>query len=246
MKNLELKRKLFLTLSGIMLIQVALFATSCLTIIKGNGNVVKEERNIAEFSGIYVSSAINIILEKGDQQKVEVETDENIMEHISTEVNGNVLRVKIKDALTIRKATKMNVYVTYTELNKLRASGASSIKGDEEINAKDLAIGTSGASDINININSENTIVDVSGASDLIIEGKTNVLKGEVSGASNFIAKNLVSGKAFLEVSGASDAKINVTEEMNVDVSGASTLKYSGNPGVRKVESSGASDVHRY
>lgn len=246
MKNLDLKRKLFLTLSGIMLIQVALFATSCLTIIKGNGNVVKEERNVAEFSGIYVSSAINIILEKGNQQKILVETDENIMEHISTQVEGNVLRVKIKNALTIRKATKMNVYVTYTGLNNLSASGASSIKGDEEINAKNLKIESSGASDININVDSENIEVDISGASDLIIKGKTSVLKGEASGASNLLAKGLVIGKAFLEVSGASDAKINVTELMNADVSGASSLKYTGNPEVRTVESSGASDVHRY
>jgi hypothetical protein len=67
-------------------------------------------------------------------------------------------------------------------------------------------------------------------------------LKG--SGASSANCADLTASKGYVELSGASNAKINATHQLDYDLSGASHLDYCGQPSVGRNECSGASDAH--
>ena len=59
--------------------------------ISGNGNVVEEDRSVSGFTGVHVSSGIDVYLSEGNDFEVIVEADENLMEVILTEKQGNIL-----------------------------------------------------------------------------------------------------------------------------------------------------------
>jgi hypothetical protein len=70
-------------------------------------------------------------------------------------------------------------------------------------------------------------------------------LSGEVSGASNVDFEDCSIDDAELRVSGASTIKLGeVDKKIKADLSGASSLKYSGDPELEK-NISGASSIER-
>ena len=65
--------------------------------VEGSGNVVTEKRTIeAPFTKIDASTGVEVIVEQGTPTEVEVEVDDNLMEHIVTRVENGTLIVKIE------------------------------------------------------------------------------------------------------------------------------------------------------
>jgi hypothetical protein len=74
--------------------------------------------------------------------------------------------------------------------------------------------------------------------------GESQYLNGKLSGASQINAFDLTVEASELSLSGASIAKVWVTKSLNVDASGASSVRYKGNPEIRK-QLSGASTLRQ-
>lgn len=82
--------------------------------ISGNGKVEKENRDLSGFTGVQISSGIDVYLSQGDQFEVVVEADENLHDVILTRLEGKMLVVKT-DHVNIRNARAKIVHVTLPE-----------------------------------------------------------------------------------------------------------------------------------
>ncbi|OPZ31341.1 MAG: hypothetical protein BWZ00_00587 [Bacteroidetes bacterium ADurb.BinA174] len=106
--------------------------------------------------------------------------------------------------------------------------------------AKNITVNASGGSDIELHdINAEKCDITVSGGCDAELSGKTRQLTLNASGGSDVSADELAAQFCDASFSGAADGKINVTENLDITVSGASDVICYGNP--RDVKKS----VHR-
>ena len=85
--------------------------------------------------------------------------------------------------------------------------------------------------------------VKLSGASHSTFAGASKQLAIECSGASHINAARLTAKTVTADLSGASTAHVNATEELEAEASGASTLRYVGQPAKLDKEISGASTV---
>ena len=145
-------------------------------------------------------------------------------------------------------------------ITKLDIYGDSRITGN--LTAADTEIILSGASDLNMTMQTGNMVITASGSSDIRgslqaadcqfnlsgastcnISGAAGKTIIAASGASDFISSGFTVQTADVKLTGASDASIRVNGTMNVDISGASTLNYSGNPTIGKIDISGASKM---
>ena len=110
-------------------------------------------------------------------------------------------------------------------LSDLELSGASSFTGD--LRGDDVDIELSGASTYRGIVEATELDIDLSGSSDAILSGACQTkMEIDLSGASTMKAANLSSMSVFGEMSGASDADVTVCSDLNVELSGASTLTY--------------------
>lgn len=98
-----------------------LFVSAYSQDVKGNGIVKTQDRNILPFSEIKASGILNVFLSQGSTESITIEADENLLDYIVTSNNGNVLVIKTKDDVNIKKFAKMNVYVTLKDISKLTA-----------------------------------------------------------------------------------------------------------------------------
>jgi hypothetical protein len=93
------------------------------------------------------------------------------------------------------------------------------------------------------NVKNSSLAVDSSGASKIKIAGETAKFSAETSGASKIDADGLRAVDALIDGSGASHVDINVSGELNADLSGASKVTYSGSPTAVHKKTSGAGSV---
>jgi len=225
-----MKNLLRILSKAIFTLAISLTFVSCAFGQKGNGNVIKQDRVVDNFTAIEVGGAFDVYLRQGDKDEVTVVTDDNLMDLITTNVSGGTLRIKSKK--DINKPTELKVYVTVTNLKSLEASGASNVTGKNTINSQDLMIELSGASDLELEVSCKNLMIDASGASDAKLRGSAGNAEIDASGASTIIAMKLNTRNALIDASGASTVKVAVSENLEADSSGASSILYKGDPHV--------------
>jgi Putative auto-transporter adhesin, head GIN domain len=209
----------------------------------GNGNVVKEERKVSSFNAIEVSGAFDVELVQGTAIAVTVEADDNLMDLIRTEVRGNTLVIENKKPIAHSKSLK--VYITFTELKSIDVSGAVKIESVGKFNLTDLSISGSGASDGILDMDVQKLKIDCSGGGKLKLSGSAKDVEVDASGAVDLYAFDFPAENYKLDISGAGKAEINVSKELNVEISGAASVHYKGNPVKNVQDISGAGSVKK-
>ena len=195
------------------------------TRVNGSGHVVTETRTVSAFSRVSARGAGRIILEPADTEFVEVRADDNLLPILRTWVRDGTLFVGPDEGTNIDRVTEMVYTVGYVQLNQVGISGA--MEGEA------LAIDT------------DFFTVDVSGASSFRTAGRAFDHDVRVSGASMYHAGELETSLAVVSASGASSAVVWVLDELDASASGASLIRYRGNPSIR-ASTSGAGTVTRY
>lgn len=216
---------------------------SCST-ITGNGNITTETRNVGEFNSIDVSGGLKVYISQSADFAVRVETDENIQEVILTEVKDNVLRIK-QENMTNLNATRIKIYVSAPMFKNFDASGASTIISENKINLQEtITIDVSGSSDAKLELSTPQIAVELSGASSVTLKGETRDVSIDGSGSSDIHAFDLLAETINLDLSGASNADVFASKNIQVEASGASNVRYKGNASVSK-DVSGAAGVQK-
>lgn len=124
-------------------------------------------------------------------------------------------------------AAKVSVHGDFENIS-IDASGASNINFSG--NSVNLEGDFSGASKLYLDGSDNRTDIECSGATDLEMNGEGKILILEASGACKIDAKGYKVRNATVELSGASSAKLAVSDELKYNVSTASKLTYFGNP----------------
>jgi len=194
------------------------------------------------FTGVHISSGIDVLLTEGNQFEVVVEADENLQEVIETELRGNMLVVGT-DRVNIRRAEAKRVYVTLPRLEELKISSAGDCDGQTPFRCEDLRISISSAGDLSLEVEADRIDVDISSSGDAKITGKANVLDASLSSAGDLDAWDLEARVVEVNVSSAGDARVFATEEISMDASSAGNIYYRGDPRVLHSRSSSAGEI---
>jgi len=233
-------KKLFVMVSAV-LGSVALCAQSPIS----DPNV--EVREAKNFHAISLSSAFDVYLTQGNEEKVAVSASEKkYLEFIKVEVNNGILEIGWdQKGKWNRGNKKLKAYISFKNMDKLKASGACDISIVGVLKANDLLVDLSGASDLKGKMDAKKLSFDMSGASDAKITGTTLNLDVDASGASSFKGFDLATDYCNVRASGASDIKITVNKELSATASGASDIDYKGSGIIRDIKTSGASSISR-
>ncbi|HLN20483.1 MAG TPA: head GIN domain-containing protein [Bacteroidales bacterium] len=211
--------------------------------VRGNHKVVTEKRDVEAFTGIKVSSGIDVYLKQGNSTTVSVEADENLQEYIITEVRNGVLNVYSK--VSIRDAEMKRAYVTIKDVNSISTSSAGDIIGESLITADELRLSASSAGGINLNVKANEIRIDISSSGDITLNGQATTLDANLSSAGDLNAYDLKVKEADISASSAGDAEISVSDKLVARASSAGDINYMGNPKYVDAHSSSAGGVHR-
>lgn len=238
-----------------------IFATLCLLTacnlngqwgktIEGNGNQVTEDRQVGTYDAVSVSHIFKVYLVEGAEGAIRVEAEENLLEHVITEVSGDELKIRVEKGIQLKPSreyrdTGIRIWVPVESVSGVSASGASDLIGQVPLSAVDFRASVSGAADAELDISAENLKIDLSGASELKLSGSVEMMVIQGSGASDLKAFSLTARHVDARLSGSSDADVTANESLKARVSGAGGLTYRGNPAKLESKASGAGNVRK-
>ncbi len=210
--------------------------------ISGNGNVVKETRDLDGFTGVHISSGIDVYLSQGEEFEVVVEADENLQEVIVTKMEGKMLVVKT-DRVNIRNAKSKKVHIILPELTDLKISSAGDCVGKTAFYCDDLKISVSSAGDLKLEVDADKIYLDISSSGDAELAGEADFFQANLSSAGDLDAFDLIAATVEVSVSSAGDASVHATEEISMNASSAGSIYYRGDAKVVHSRSSSAGSI---
>lgn len=198
-----------------------------------------QTREVSTFNKIDASGATSIIYRQSDTLSVVVNGEAADLEKIETKVSDNTLYIKTKG--NIKSSVKIRI--NGNNLNSVSLSGASSFKTSGVLKTDSLYFETAGASNVNIDVVARSLNTNASGASEVNLSGTTQNLKADVSGASSLKAYKLIAENVSITASGASTAKVFSNSKLSANATGASTIKFKGEPKEVSAEGSTSSQI---
>lgn len=242
MKMYNMKKMLFVTMLG--LVGMNAWAQK---FIVNDANA--EVRKIESFSGIDVSSAIDLYISQSDEEALAVSAkDVESRNRIKTEVKNGVLKIWFDGKnwnWNSNGDKKLKAYVSLKNITSLHASGASDIRVNGILTLETLKLNLSGASDFKGEVALKTLDIHLSGASDVSIKGTATDLSVDANGASELKGYDLITETCNATASGASSVRIAVTKELNARASGASDVHYTGEGVIKQQKASGASNISK-
>lgn len=218
---------------------------SLITVLAAGAFAGKQDRQVANFSEIEISSTIKVVLTQGSTEKLTLEGDDEMLERVISEVRENTLIIKLKDGTYKKTSQKVTAHLNFKNLSRIDLSGAVTLTGNNSMKFNDLNLDCSGATKIDMNMTANKLDADFSGASTLTLEGNVQTLDLDISGASKVEASSFIAKNCYLDCSGASTVTIHVTDKLRAEGSGVSKISYKGNPAVVETNMSGASKVNK-
>jgi hypothetical protein len=117
------------------------------------------------------------------------------------------------------------INITMPNLDKIEAEGFGKIKF-ENFTSDDMDIDLRGPVRLEGELNASNLIINMTGKSEAELSGEVTNLDAELQFASKLRAYNLHVHDAVVEVNGASSAKVNVTNTLEMNEGLASDIDY--------------------
>jgi Putative auto-transporter adhesin, head GIN domain len=189
--------------------------------IRGDGNIVTENRPVQDFTSVEAEGAFDIEWVPGTASCT-IRTDENLLRHVETSMSGNKLRLEWHGQL--RPTHGMKVKLSSSSLTGARLTGACRLAATK--------------------LSGKGFYLEGTGATRVTVDGTVNELMATMSGASKLDAESLQVKTAELSISGAGKAEVSASESLKVAISGAGKVTYNGNPTIEK-HISGAGTIRK-
>jgi Putative auto-transporter adhesin, head GIN domain len=180
--------------------------------IRGSGKRVVEKRNVTQFKSISTEGAFTIEVTCQKDLELEVEGDDNVLSVVTAEVFNNVLRLRNTKNYSSSEPVKFRISVPNLEGLSVEGAGHIDIKG----------------------LKNEKFEIDSEGAPTINVSGTTKIVDIDTSGAGKIDTHNLHAARAVVDSKGVSQIDLDVADQLDVTISGPSSVYYKGDPHVNK------------
>jgi len=217
--------------------------SSCmLNCVHGSGSEATESRKVTDFSRIDISGGFNVVLKQDSSLTLKITADDNLLKYIKTNVSGGRLHIYTRRNLC--NGGHMNIYIGIRNLEELKASGGIEVQSEGKIVTGDMHFKLSGATRITMDINAANVTTRGSGSTELNLKGQATSHTIDLTGSGKVNALDFVVGNCDIQTTGVGECNVNVLHSLNINSTGASDVKYRGNPNVTE-HKAGASSVEK-
>ena len=215
-------------------------AIAILTLISGFGLSslsAQETRDLKPFTGIGIGISADVYYTSGSSHEIKIEGNEKDVKDLVTKVEDGYLKLKYDDWKM--KRSKLTIYITSKELDKVSISGSAKFKADKPINSEEMQIAISGSGSTTFAaLETEELDVKISGSGNVILEkGSAEEMDVKISGSGKVLAEHFEVEEFSAALSGSGGCKITVKDELEARISGSGSISYHGNPQVNSTSS---------
>jgi hypothetical protein len=230
----------------------ALVHSACgIIAIQGTGNLVNKSRDVGGFDRVSLKGMGEVILTQSEEESLSVETDDNMLKYVKTEVRDGTLYLDIDaQRAAFLYPSQLTFTLSVKDLAGLSILGSGDIKSGE-INTERLELAIDGSGDMRIGSletkvleldisGSGNVVVDslvaeqvkssIKGSGEVDLAGQTSTQDVEISGSGEYRTGNLESETIWVSLSGSGNAVVWSTSSLKASTSGSGSVNFYGSP----------------
>lgn len=204
--------------------------------VVGSGNIVQETRSVTGAAGVDLRGIANLSIDQGAPEELILETDDNLLPLILTEVQGGILVISKDPTVNLQpsqsQGTGIEANLTLSSIDSITLSGVGGITVPDMMTTQ-LELTQSGVGNIEI-INLDAQILDVliSGLGDLSVAGQVvdQIITLTIGALGDYNAENLSSETVDVEIAGSGSATVRVSTTLNANITGRGSVFYRGSP----------------
>ncbi|REC42521.1 DUF4252 domain-containing protein [Chryseobacterium pennipullorum] len=218
----------------------------------GNSSYLNgEARNVGEFSGLQVSTGVNVIFKQEKPSSVKVIADSDKLQYIITKVENGVLKIYIDnkgvrnlrfknisvnvssprmDDIDVSSGSNVTVVNSIHEKNmKIDVSSGANLTGDFKIaNAADIS--ASSGANLRAGVTAGNIGIKSSSGSNMSLSGKADSATIDISSGALCKADGLKLNYLETEATSGGNLTISVSGKLKVKASSGGSVRYKGQP----------------
>ena len=199
--------------------------------LKGEGNVITQELLINEFKSVKLKSSSNVFITQGSPFKVIVKGQANIISNIETDIQDDRWEIEFEDCM--KDYTKLNIYITMPDIQKLKVDGSGSIQGVNEFDVDEIELKVDGSGKMDVKLSDATKVIaDISGSGEIKLAGTANLIDIEIGGSGDVYAFDLETNIANVKINGTGDVEVFVNDDLTGKINGTGDIYYKGNPSV--------------
>ena len=189
----------------------------------------EETRDLRAFSEIRVSEGIELIAEKGSENKIEIQVDFIDLDDVVTEVQGDRLHVHLERGRYKRKRIK--AFLTYTdEIEETNVNTAAEVIFKDIIKTRSLEIKASTSGFVELIVEVERLTVSASTSGRVDARGETDEISASASTGGTIYAYDVEALEGRAKANTGADVRMSVEDYLQASAGTGGTVKYKGRP----------------
>jgi hypothetical protein len=210
--------------------------------IKGSGAVVSETRAVNGFDRVALSGSGHLSIVQGDQEGLTIETDDNLVPLIKSEVVDGLLKIG-PEHVNVRPTGQIKYELRLKNLKELHLSGSLEAEA-QSLKTSRLVLTISGSGKIQLpRFEAGELEARISGSGDIEVAGKADQQQVHISGSGDYRAGECASQNTAIHISGSGDATVWASATLEAAVSGSGGINYYGTPQLN-THVSGSGSIH--
>ncbi len=189
---------------------------------EGSGRVSSAPREVPSFDAVHVRGSAELAASVGPAQSLEISWDDNLHEHVRTDVEGTTLVISL-DPGSYSSKQPLRVRVSTPKLAQLEIHGS----GDARVEGLDGA----------------GFRASVHGSGSIEALGRCAASELAIHGSGNADFHALEASTAKVEIHGSGDVKVYAAKELDVSVHGSGDVLVYGEPAVLNKVVAGSGSV---
>jgi hypothetical protein len=204
---------------------------SCRKVV-GEGPSITENRSASAFTGIEMGVPADMYYTPGNNIKIEITAQRNILDVIQTYVFDNILKIKVKDGVNIKSHEPLTIKITAPDVSWLGVNGSGNIKVLEPFQPASTTLSINGSGTMVVaKLIAEDVQAKISGSGSIqVYAGNATKESLSISGSGVIDFMALTAIQANTSTSGSGTMRVNVVSYLDCKISGSGDVMYKGNP----------------
>ena len=196
-------------------------------IVRGNGTVRLESRDVPSFTGIENQGSGLVRFSRGATQQVTIESDTNILPYLETEVRNGILVLRTRPGTSLNP-TRLVYRITAPDLRSVGIEGSGDVQVETPLQTDRLAIEIEGSGSLDGEISVDEVSVRISGSGDVALGGTSRDARLAIDGSGDIEAADLDCVDAQVVIRGSGSVTLQATRTLTVEISGSGDVRYRG------------------
>ncbi len=195
---------------------------------------IRDTMTLAHFDQIIATGIIEVTLQQGNEEKLVLVTNDFDRDDVKVMVTEGVLKIFVVKSLI--KDAKIEVFVTYKQLRRIKANTGASVSSENIIEIDKLDLKANSGARIELELQVNDLHARLAEGAQIQLSGTTESQDITASSGANFYGFELTSDYTYVNANTGGRAEVIANKSIEATANTGGRIEYKGDPETIKIK----------